>query len=138
MSALQPVRGTHDILPDQMRRHRLVTETARALAERYGYLEITTPMFEFTEVFKRSLGDTSDVVTKEMYTFSMKEGEQITLRPEATAGVARALNTKHNNKEQTMTHPDPSLVPNDGPQPPKSETGETSATPPAEIGRAHV
>lgn len=91
MSALQPVRGTRDILPEEMRRQRAVIETAREIAERYGYLEMATPVFEFTEVFKRTLGDTSDIVTKEMYTFSMKEGEQITLRPENTAGVARAL-----------------------------------------------
>ena len=91
MSALQPVRGTRDILPEEMRRHRVVTDTAAEVAGRYGYLEMSTPVFEFTEVFKRSLGDTSDVVTKEMYTFAMKEGEQITLRPEATAGIARAF-----------------------------------------------
>jgi histidyl-tRNA synthetase len=91
LSTLQPVRGTRDILPDEMRRHRVVIDTARALAEQYGYLEMSTPVFEFTEVFKRSLGDTSDVVTKEMYTFSMKEGEELTLRPEATAGIARAF-----------------------------------------------
>jgi histidyl-tRNA synthetase len=91
LSALQPVRGTRDILPEEMRRHRAVVETARALAENYGYLEITTPVFEFTEVFRRTLGDTSDIVTKEMYSFAMKEGENITLRPEATAGIARAF-----------------------------------------------
>lgn len=91
MSKLQPVRGTHDILPKTMRSHRHVIDTAREIAGRYGYAEMITPVFEFTEVFKRSLGDTSDVVTKEMYTFSMKGGEQITLRPEATAGIARAF-----------------------------------------------
>jgi histidyl-tRNA synthetase len=91
VSTLQPVRGTRDILPDEMRRHRAVIELARALAERYGYVEMSTPIFEFTEVFKRTLGDTSDIVTKEMYTFATKGGEQITLRPEATAGIARAL-----------------------------------------------
>ncbi len=91
MSALQPVRGTRDILPEDMRHHRMVTDTAARIAARYGYLEMSTPVFEFTEVFKRSLGDTSDVVTKEMYTFAMREGEQITLRPEATAGIARAF-----------------------------------------------
>src|SRR3546814_12530462 len=74
-----------------MRRHRVVVETARALAARYGYHEMATPVFEFTEVFKRTLGETSDVVTKEMYTFSNGDGEQVTLRPEATAGVAPAL-----------------------------------------------
>ncbi|HET6223598.1 MAG TPA: histidine--tRNA ligase, partial [Dongiaceae bacterium] len=91
MSSLQPVRGTHDILPDEMRRHRRVVDTARAVAERYGYLEMATPIFEFSEVFKRTLGDTSDIVTKEMYSFTDRGGEQLTLRPEATAGVARAL-----------------------------------------------
>ena len=91
MSALQPVRGTRDIMPEEMRRHRLVAETARVLAERFGYQEMAPPIFEFTEVFKRTLGDTSDVVTKEMYTFAIGEGEDVTLRPEATAGVARAL-----------------------------------------------
>jgi len=89
--SLQPVRGTHDVLPDDGRRFRTVTETGRAAAERYGYLEIATPIFEFSEVFKRTLGDTSDIVTKEMYTFTDKGGDEITLRPEGTAGVARAL-----------------------------------------------
>ncbi len=91
MAKLQPVRGTRDYFPEEMLRHRAVIETARRLAERYGYLEMATPIFEFTEVFRRTLGDTSDVVTKEMYTFAMKDGEEITLRPEATAGVARAF-----------------------------------------------
>src|SRR6185295_12284527 len=91
VSALQPVRGTHDLLPEEMRRHRRVTETARAVAERYGYLEMATPIFEFSEVFKRTLGDTSDIVTKEMYSFTDRGGEQLTLRPEGTASVARAL-----------------------------------------------
>jgi histidyl-tRNA synthetase len=91
LTALQPVRGTRDILPEEMRRHRTVIETARKLAECYGYLEIAVPVFEFTEVFSRTLGETSDIVTKEMYTFAMKEGEQITLRPEATAGIMRAM-----------------------------------------------
>jgi histidyl-tRNA synthetase len=88
---MQPVRGTRDLLPEDMRRHREVVERAREMALRYGYQEIATPIFEFTEVFKRTLGDTSDIVTKEMYTFAMKEGEQITLRPENTAGVVRAM-----------------------------------------------
>jgi histidyl-tRNA synthetase len=91
LSSLQPVRGTHDILPDEMRRHRRVVETARAVAERYGYLEMATPIFEFSDVFQRTLGDTSDIVTKEMYSFADRGGEQLTLRPENTAGVARAL-----------------------------------------------
>ncbi len=91
MDQLQPVRGTHDILPEQTRQHRRIIETARELAERYGYAEMSTPIFEFTEVFKRTLGDTSDIVTKEMYTFADRSGDEITLRPEGTAGIARAL-----------------------------------------------
>ncbi len=91
MSSLQPVRGTHDLLPDDSRRHRAVEEAAFAVARRYGFGEIITPIFEFTEVFSRTLGDTSDVVTKEMYSFQDRGGESITLRPEGTAGVARAF-----------------------------------------------
>ena len=91
MSQLQPVRGTHDLLPDEMRRYRHVVDTARDAAECAGYLEIETPIFEFSEVFKRTLGDTSDIVTKEMYTFTDRGGETITLRPENTASVARAF-----------------------------------------------
>ena len=91
MRRLQPVRGTHDILPEDSRKQRHVVETARTLAERYGFAEISTPIFEFTEVFQRTLGETSDVVTKEMYTFKDRGGDEITLRPEYTAGIARAV-----------------------------------------------
>jgi len=91
MSSLQPVRGTHDLLPDQFRRHRHVTDVAAEVAGRYGYSEMAPPVFEFTEVFARTLGETSDVVTKEMYTFSDRGGDSITLRPEFTAGIARAF-----------------------------------------------
>jgi len=91
VAGMQPVRGTHDLLPQDSVRHRHVEATAFAIANRYGYGEIVTPIFEFTEVFTRTLGDTSDIVTKEMYTFTDKGGESITLRPEGTAGVARAF-----------------------------------------------
>lgn len=91
MASLQPVRGTHDLLPDEARRARHVTDTGRSIAECYGYEEAATPIFEFSEVFARTLGETSDIVTKEMYTFTDKGGDGITLRPEGTAGIARAL-----------------------------------------------
>ncbi|HEV8016879.1 MAG TPA: histidine--tRNA ligase [Stellaceae bacterium] len=91
MAGLQPVRGTQDLLPDTHRRHRAVVETARAIAERYGFQEIATPIFEFTEVFARPIGETSDIVSKEMYTFADRGGEEITLRPEYTAGIVRAV-----------------------------------------------
>jgi histidyl-tRNA synthetase len=91
VATLQPVRGTHDLLPEAAAKHNHVVATARALGHAYGYGEIATPIFEQTEVFKRTLGDTSDVVTKEMYTFDDKGGDSITLRPEGTAAVARAF-----------------------------------------------
>jgi len=91
MAALQSVRGTHDLLPDESSVHRFVEQTAFGVAQRYGFGEIITPIFEFTEVFSRTLGETSDVVTKEMYTFADRSGDSITLRPEGTAGVARAF-----------------------------------------------
>ncbi|HXV23328.1 MAG TPA: histidine--tRNA ligase [Alphaproteobacteria bacterium] len=90
-TALQPVRGTRDLLPAEAARHRAAIDSARTVAIRYGYREMATPIFEFSELFRRSLGDTSDIVTKEMYTFKDKSGEEVTLRPEGTAGVARAI-----------------------------------------------
>jgi histidyl-tRNA synthetase len=91
MPPLQPVRGTQDLLPEAARRHRRVVETARETASLYGFAEIATPIFEFTEVFTRPIGETSDIVTKEMYTFKDRGGEEIALRPENTAGVVRAI-----------------------------------------------
>ena len=91
MADLQPVRGTHDILADDFRLHRHICDRAAALAARHGFQEMTPPIFEFTEVFSRTLGETSDVVTKEMYTFDDRGGDSITLRPEFTAGIARAF-----------------------------------------------
>ena len=91
MSKLQPVRGTADLLPDLMAQHRLVIDTARNATARYGFQEMATPILEFSEVFSRPLGDSSDIVTKENYSFVDRGGEQLTLRPENTAGVVRAM-----------------------------------------------
>src|SRR3954447_4444258 len=91
MPALQPARGTQDLLPDIARRHRRVSETARDAAALYGFAEIATPIFEFTEVFSRPIGEHTDIVSKEMYTFTDRGGEEVTLRPENTAGVVRAV-----------------------------------------------
>ncbi|MEO1090875.1 MAG: histidine--tRNA ligase [Pseudomonadota bacterium] len=88
---LRPPRGTHDLFGDDARRHRHVTDRARTIAEHYGYGEMATPIFEFTGVFSRSLGETSDVVSKEMYVFEDRGGDEITLRPENTAAVMRAI-----------------------------------------------
>src|SRR3712207_7826436 len=89
-TALQPVRGTRDLFGDEQRRHQHVVDTARRVSALYGFEEWATPVFEDTRVFSRSLGDTSDVVTKEMYSFTDRGGESVTLRPEMTAGVCRA------------------------------------------------
>jgi histidyl-tRNA synthetase len=91
VSKLQPVRGTHDLLPDEFRRFAHVVETARTVARLYGYREMATPIFEFTELFARGIGETTDVVSKEMYTFSDRGNESLTLRPEYTAGICRAF-----------------------------------------------
>jgi histidyl-tRNA synthetase len=87
------VRGTHDLIGEAARRHFHVVDTARRVAATYGFDEWSTPIFEDTRVFARGLGDTSDVVMKEMYTFTDRGGDSLTLRPEATAGVCRALVT---------------------------------------------
>lgn len=91
MVKLQPVRGTRDLLGNESLVQRYVINTAQKISERYGYEPIDTPVFEFTDVFKRTLGNTSDIVTKEMYTFEDKGGDSLTLRPEGTAGIARAM-----------------------------------------------
>ena len=85
------MRGTMDVLPEQVGAFRYIEDTARKVAAKYGFEEIRTPTFESTELFRRGVGDTSDVVQKEMYTFSDLDGRSLTLRPEGTAGVARAV-----------------------------------------------
>ncbi len=90
VSKLRPVRGTRDTWGEEARRATHVVDCFRSVCERYGFGEISTPIFEFSEVFRRTLGETSDVVSKEMYTFEDRGGEEITLRPENTAGIARA------------------------------------------------
>ena len=91
MAKLQRVRGTYDLYGSAKKNTRQVERIGEEVAEKYGFEEIETPVFEFTEVFARNLGDTSDIVTKEMYCFSDRGGESLTLRPEGTAGVVRAF-----------------------------------------------
>ncbi|HEX3573500.1 MAG TPA: histidine--tRNA ligase [Rhodopila sp.] len=93
MTVLQPARGTHDLIGEEQRRFFRVAEVARLVAATYGFDEWITPIFEDTRVFARTLGETSDVVMKEMYTFEDRGGDSVTLRPEGTAGVCRALVT---------------------------------------------
>lgn len=88
---IQPVRGTHDLLGEDYRKHQWIRDVAYGVAAKYGYEPIAIPMFEHTAVFKRSIGETTDIVGKEMYTFEDRGGDSITLRPEATAGMMRAV-----------------------------------------------
>jgi len=88
---IQKPRGTMDILPEETPLWQYIERTARDVAARYGYEEIRTPTFEATELFARGVGDTTDVVQKEMYTFEDREKRSFTLRPEGTASVVRAL-----------------------------------------------
>ncbi|MBA2569257.1 MAG: histidine--tRNA ligase, partial [Actinobacteria bacterium] len=83
-------RGTHDILPSEQPRWRRALEEAERLCALYGYRRIDTPVFEETDLFARTSGEGSDVVQKEMYTFEDRGGRSLTLRPEATAPIARA------------------------------------------------
>ncbi|MBQ8481219.1 MAG: histidine--tRNA ligase [Alphaproteobacteria bacterium] len=91
MDKVQSVRGTYDLYGAAKRKMKKVVSTGSEVVEKYGFEEIETPIFEFTEVFARNLGDTSDIVTKEMYCFEDKGGDGLTLRPEGTAGVVRAF-----------------------------------------------
>lgn len=85
------IKGTLDVLPKESYKIQYVESAVREIAENFGFYEMRTPVFEHTELFQRSVGETTDVVQKEMYTFADKGGRSITLRPEGTAGAARAF-----------------------------------------------
>lgn len=84
-------KGTKDVLPAQSYKWQFIEETARSVARAFNFREVRTPVFEHTELFQRGVGETTDVVNKEMYTFEDKGGRSVTLKPEGTAGVARAF-----------------------------------------------
>src|SRR3989440_4525142 len=89
--AIQAPKGTKDILPDESPRWQAVERIARELAELYHFDEIRTPVFEHSELFHRGVGETTDIVAKETYPFNDRDNRSITLRPEGTAGVVRAV-----------------------------------------------
>ncbi|KAK1948219.1 Histidine--tRNA ligase [Phytophthora citrophthora] len=89
--AVSRVRGTRDLLAEDSQQHREVVGVLQRTVERYGFRSIQTPLLEYTDLFSRSLGDGSDIVMKEMYTFKDNSGRSVTLRPEGTAGIMRAL-----------------------------------------------
>ena len=97
------IRGTHDILPGEVERWQRVEDTARRVFERYGYAEVRTPVIEREELFAKGTGETTDIVQKEMYAFTDKGGERITLRPEATPSLVRVF-VEH-SLEQHMAVP---------------------------------
>ncbi len=88
---IQPIRGMNDVLPAESVLWQHLEATVRELLVAYGYEEIRVPVVEHTELFKRAIGEFTDVVEKEMYTFTDQGGESLTLRPEATAGIVRAM-----------------------------------------------
>jgi len=92
---IKGIKGVKDILPEDTPRWRFIEETARRWADRYGFTEIRIPIFEVTALFARSIGATTDIVEKEMYTFPDRDGTSLTLRPEGTAGTVRAF-VEHN------------------------------------------
>jgi len=100
------IRGMNDILPEVSGTWRYLESVVQDIVQSYGYAEIRLPLLEHTELFKRSIGEVTDIVEKEMYTFPDRNGESLTLRPEATAGMARAGMTNglfHNQKQKLWT-----------------------------------
>jgi len=95
MQAIQAIRGMNDLLPDQITWWHRVEETAREVLSNFGYWEIRTPVVEKLELFARSIGESTDIVEKEMYAFPDRKGEMLALRPEATASIVRAF-IQHN------------------------------------------
>ncbi len=91
MSKFSPPPGTSDIFPEEISYWHRLEDTARRIFPLYGYAEMRTPVFEYTEVFKKGIGDETEVVQKEMYTFEDRGGRSLTLRPEGTAGIMRSL-----------------------------------------------
>ena len=87
---IQLIRGFKDILPGEVEQWQEIERISRALFEDFGFKEIRIPIMERTELFKRSIGEDTDIVEKEMYTFPDRKGDMITLRPEATASIVRA------------------------------------------------
>src|SRR2546421_12220128 len=91
MSRINAPKGTADILPAESQKWQTIERIAREVAEQYHFGEIRTPIFEHSELFHRGVGETTDIVSKETYTFPDRENRSLTLRPEGTAGVVRAV-----------------------------------------------
>ncbi len=106
MTNIRPIRGMNDVLHDETPVWQAIEAVSRRVLTRYGYREIRLPVLELTELFRRSIGEVTDIVEKEMYTFEDRNGESLTLRPEATAGVVRAAISNgliHNQRHKFWT-----------------------------------
>ena len=103
---INPVKGTHDIIADEANLYTMIEHTAMMVAGEFGYQEIRTPIIEHTPLFLRSVGESSDIVNKEMYTFEDKGGRSVTLRPELTAGIMRSIvsNKLHANADLPLKY----------------------------------
>ena len=99
---IKSIKGVKDILPGEIEKWQWVEAVAHRIFSRYGFKEIRPPIFEYTDLFKRSIGDTTDIVEKEMYTFKDKGGEEITLRPEGTASVRPLLHRTQNARPESL------------------------------------
>ena len=108
-AAIQPIRGMNDILPDATPAWQWVEATAREIFDSYGYRELRVPLVERTELFSRSIGEVTDIVEKEMYSFRDRNGDQLSLRPEATASCVRAAisNGLIHNQQQRLWYAGP-------------------------------
>jgi histidyl-tRNA synthetase len=103
---IEPLRGMNDVLPDEARWWRAIEAAVRSVFARYGYQEIRVPLLERTALFKRAIGEYTDIVEKEMFTFEDRDGDSLTLRPEATAGIVRAAISNgllHNQRHRVFT-----------------------------------
>ena len=95
MSQIRTIKGTHDILPDETDRWQFLEKIIHDIGSMFGYQEIRTPIFEETKLFSRSVGEDTDIVSKEMYSWKDRDGTGLTLRPELTAPVVRSF-IQHN------------------------------------------
>ena len=103
---IEPLRGMNDMLPDEARWWHRLESVARDVFAQYGYREVRVPLLERTQLFKRAIGEYTDIVEKEMFTFEDRDGQSLTLRPEATASIVRAAISNgmlHNQRHRLFT-----------------------------------
>src|SRR6056297_1875860 len=103
MKSINKVKGFHDLIAEEAERYTYLEQTAKDVFQRYGFRELRIPVLEKTDLFSRTLGEETDIVQKEMYTFPDRKGRSLTLRPEATAGVVRAYVEAQRHAQQHVS-----------------------------------